>query len=216
MALTAYLYNCGDDPRVLNKTLGEGLTVSQIRPTESCDLLNPIFILDYNSSYTSCNYVKVGTPFNRSYFITDMKVNIGQKITISCTVDVLQTYKTDIENLNVNVVRNETPGDLKAPYMPDPLFNIEAGYQYDYKQFSNKPFTPSGGKFILSWVGDEFSENFIRIDVEPADWSTSWGKYYYYFDDEYIPLLTNYPYEAPSFSMISSNFGVFERTGPIP
>lgn len=122
MALTAILYNCGDDPRVLNKTLGEGITVSQIRPTESCDLLNPVFILDYSSSYTSCNYVEVGTPFNRSYFITDMKVDIGQKIIITCTVDVLQTYKSSIEKLNVNVVRNENPGeDLKAPYMPDPL-----------------------------------------------------------------------------------------------
>ena len=93
MSFNATLYNCKDDPRKLNKTLKEGTTIQSITPTESCDILNPTFILNYNSDYTSKNYIVVGAPFNRSYFITDMKIDIGKKIIISCAVDVLDSYK---------------------------------------------------------------------------------------------------------------------------
>ena len=93
MSFKATLYNCSDDPRKLSKTLpvDSKIVVSSITPTESCDILNPTFILNYDSAYTTKNYIVVDTPFNRSYFITDMKIDIGKKIVISCAVDVLQT-----------------------------------------------------------------------------------------------------------------------------
>ena len=89
MSFSAKLYNISDDPRSLDKTLGEAIATKTITPTESCDILNPTFILDYNSNYASCNYIHVDSPFNRYYFITDMKIDIGKKIVISCAVDVL-------------------------------------------------------------------------------------------------------------------------------
>ena len=92
MSFSATLYNCSDDPRKAVKSLVSGSPVASIVPTEACDILNPTFILNYNSSYATCNYIVVGAPFNRSYFITDMKIDIGKKIEISCAVDVLGTY----------------------------------------------------------------------------------------------------------------------------
>lgn len=92
MSFSATIYNCGDDPRKAVKNLTSGIPVASIVPTEDCDILNPTFILNYNPSYTTCNYVVVGAPFYRSYFITDMKISIGKKIEISCAVDVLGTY----------------------------------------------------------------------------------------------------------------------------
>ena len=48
MSFAATLYNCSDDPRTLHKTLPAGVPVDSITPTESCDILNPTFILSYN------------------------------------------------------------------------------------------------------------------------------------------------------------------------
>lgn len=119
MAFSAMLYNCSDDPRKAVKTLPEGIPVASIIPTESCDILNPTFILDYQDSYTTCNYIVVSSPFNRRYFINDMKISIGKKIEISCAVDVLSTYWNGIKENEVNVVRQE---NLTEPYLPDPEY----------------------------------------------------------------------------------------------
>lgn len=123
MAFSATLYNNNDDPKVLNKTLSGGYPVSSIVPTEACDILSPTFILNYNSTYTTCNYIVVGAPFNRSYFITDIKIDIGKKIVISCAVDVLETYKDSIKDCMACVTRNEGIG--KPTYVPDNKLPID-------------------------------------------------------------------------------------------
>ena len=156
MSFSATLYNNSDDPRALNKTLGTGYEVSNIRPTESCDILSPTFILDYDADYAQCNYVVVNAPFNRSYFITDMKIDIGKKIVISCAVDVLQTYKEEIEKLKCNIIRQE---NLKEPYLPDPeykMFTDFAPYTYMPKaeQIAASLADYTQEKiFIVSYVG---------------------------------------------------------------
>ena len=156
MSFSATIYNCADDPRTLNKNLGSGITVSSITPTEACDILNPTFILNYNNSYATCNYIVVGAPFNRSYFITDMKIDIGKKITISCAVDVLGTYSNGIKGLIVNVIRQE---NLKEPYLPDPEYKM-------YSDFAPYTYLPDSGidnniyyhgadskQYVISYVG---------------------------------------------------------------
>lgn len=126
MSFEATLYNCSDDPRKAVKTFPAGIPVATITPTESCDILNPTFILNYNASYTTCNYIFVGAPFNRRYFITDIKIDIGKKIVITCAVDVLSTYWADIKGNEVNVVRQE---NLKEPYLPDPEYKTYTDFQ---------------------------------------------------------------------------------------
>jgi len=105
MAFTVKLYNVSDDPRKLNKTLTGEAEITNVRPTDIADLMNPSFILNYDENYTTKNYLWAAAPFNRFYFITDMKIDIGKKIVISCAVDVLYTYKENISTLEVNVIR---------------------------------------------------------------------------------------------------------------
>ena len=94
MAFTATMYVINDDPRTLMKYMSPttAIEVTGIKPTGVVDLLNPTFELDYNADYTTKNYIEVGAPFNRCYFIKDMKIDVGKKIYITCAVDVLQTY----------------------------------------------------------------------------------------------------------------------------
>lgn len=221
MSFEATLYNCSDDPRTLHKTLPAGIPIASITPTESCDILNPTFILNYNASYTTCNYVIVGSPFNRSYFITDMKIDIGKKIVISCAVDVLRSYENEIGNIETTIYRNE---DFKtcAPYVADPEYQVKAGFQYYYETFKvveeGQEKTPqfSGDnsedeyRFVLSWVGNEVSyhANYYPLYAEPSDWDTSWGDYYYLDSTgatpTYYSLLIPFPYRAPSFEAARS------------
>lgn len=149
MAFAATVYNCSDDPRKAVKTLPAGTPVASIVPTESCDILNPTFILNYNVAYTTCNYIIVGSPFNRRYFITDMRIDIGKKIVITCAVDVLSTYWADIKGNEVNVVRQE---NLKEPYLPDPEYKT-------YTDFQNITYMPSAEEIDVALVNIT-SENY--------------------------------------------------------
>lgn len=124
MSFSATLFDVEDDPRKAEKTLSNGISVASIVPTEACDILNPTFILNYNSSYTTCNYIVVGAPFNRSYFITDMKIDIGKKIEIDCAVDVLQTYWDSIKECVACVTRNEGIGE--PTYVPDDKLPLDS------------------------------------------------------------------------------------------
>lgn len=168
MAFSATLYNNSDDPRKAVKSLGTGIPIASIVPTEDCDILNPTFILDYNSSYTACNYIVVGAPFNRSYFITDEKISIGKKIVISCAVDVLSTYWADIKGNEVNVVRQE---NLREPYLPDPEYKTYTDFvPYNYvatgiagtdpRDYLSNPTSAQGSMtrcYVLCYNGGPYS-----------------------------------------------------------
>ena len=146
MAFTATFYNCSDDPTVIGKSLTNGTAFQNIVPTEGCDLLSPTFVLDYNSNLTTCNYVVVGAPFNRHYFISNMSIDIGKKIEINCNVDVLETYAAGIKNSTGCIIRSESVGkptyivDNKLPIDPNKKeiksIKLTGGFTPDYNKFS--------------------------------------------------------------------------------
>lgn len=119
MSFSVTLFDCADDPRALNKTLSGETPVKNVRPTGVVDLMAPTFELSYDAAYTTKNYLVALAPFNRSYFITDMRIDIGKKIYISCVVDVLATYRADISRISANVVRQE---NLTKEMLPDPNY----------------------------------------------------------------------------------------------
>ena len=208
MAFSIKLYNVSDDPRKLNKTLTGELSVNNVRPTDIVDLMNPSFILDYNENYITKNYLWADKPFNRFYFITDMQVDIGKKIIISCTVDVLQTYASNIRSITANVIRQESKKDT---YLADSDFNIKTGFVPIIDIFTGgaegEQFT--SGKYILSWIGGP-SDNYVLVANEPDDWGTNWGNYFIYRASTgvYELLSSVYPSASstPSFNAVSATF----------
>lgn len=216
MAFTITLYNCTNDPRSLDKTLENGVETSNVRPTGIVDLLNPTFELDYSAALATKNYCVAGAPFNRSYFITDMKIDIGKKIIISCAVDVLQTYKEGINNINANVIRQE---NLTEPYLPDSEYKVRSGFQnYSYawyEQTGNFVFlqTPV---YVLNVMGGEHSNQYLLLpdaQTPPTDWSTNWASYYILEDGNYISVGTLYGFStAPPYDVVYiAHNGVYQR-----
>lgn len=220
MSFTITLSSCSDDPRKLTKTLSGQISVSNVRPTGIVDLMNPSFELDYDSAYTTKNYCEVGAPFNRSYFITDMKIDIGKKIIISCAVDVLQTYNGQIKPINANIIRQEAAyatGDSNS-YLPDPEYKIRSGYQnysyvWPYHAFVQTP------TYILNVIGGANNKRYAKLEdptTPPPDWSTSWADYYVEDgagSDTYISVGVPFGFTiTPPYDVVYTTYqGVYKR-----
>lgn len=150
---TLNIGKCSDDPRKINKNFSGGSSVV-VHVKEPCSLENPTFILNYSSDYTSCNYCYYAD-WGRYYYINDIVMAPGGKAEIYCTVDVLNTYKDDINKLSCYVSRI---GDAskRAAYVNDPLFPVSTETYVTNLLFSASPFTvdaSSGYQYLLTTIG---------------------------------------------------------------
>lgn len=155
MAFNATVYVLQDDPRTLMKRFTNEEPVNDIRPTDIVDLMNPSFILNYDAKYIGKNYIHVEAPFNRYYFINDMKIDIGKKIVINCSVDVLQTYKDSISESTAYIMRTGREAS-KAAYLPDENVPVTTASQVQNYQFNKTPFNAidgESGNYVLTVIG---------------------------------------------------------------
>lgn len=62
-------------------------------------------------NFFQCNYCTIER-FNRKYFIRDMRSLRNNLVEVSCHVDVLETYKDEIKDLNAIIRRQENNWNL--------------------------------------------------------------------------------------------------------
>ena len=148
--MTATFYSVTDAPNVLNKSLTNGY-VTNCEPVEPCDFLNPSLIMNKHSNVTNANYVVIGAPLNRSYFITGQSLLTGERIMIQCAVDVLTTYATNIKECFGTFTRSENP---KSRQIHDSKYPITSDMKSKSDLFPSTPFTADSGRnYILTVVG---------------------------------------------------------------
>lgn len=167
MALTATLYRIEDDPQTLIKLLDNPEATVQpitldnnIKPTGTVDVISPSFILNYNANYLNYNYIHVGPPFNRYYFINDFQIDIGTKITISCSIDVLQTYFNAIMGCPAQIIRTGRWAD-NSRYLADNIIPVSSWTQVQNYEFDKNPFDPidsASGRYVLTVIGGAVSQ----------------------------------------------------------
>lgn len=105
--MTITLYTVTDDSRVLNKTLGTALTTAKtLTVYDSIDIITPTFVIEYNSTILQATYLYC-SELNRYYFITGISLDKGGRMILSCSLDVLMTYKNQLVNCQCCVLRNE-------------------------------------------------------------------------------------------------------------
>lgn len=135
-----------DDRRKINKNFnGTEVTVQLKQP---CDILAPVFILAYSEAYLTANYIHA-PELGRYYFIDDVSVEPGEKIEISCSVDVLMSYATELNNLTVTVARQEKSGLTTIPDTNIVIKNYDIVNVYK----SNQHFDTSIGNYVLAIIG---------------------------------------------------------------
>lgn len=141
------------DNKQVGKTLTSLKTVNATL-TENCTMEYPNLILHSDSSVLQANYCYI-SDWKRYYFINRHVLNKGERDTIECTVDVLQTYQTEIENFVCTVTRqqNEKPNQIVDGLLP-------LSPQKDRKiiDFNRTPFNLNGAgadslNFVLNVAG---------------------------------------------------------------
>lgn len=149
MAFTLNLYQTNSDPRQVTKELSPVAVNIAIQPTSTLDILNPHIIIGYSESYLNANYCFC-TLLNRYYYITSTSLEIGKRIILNCSIDVLHTYSSQIRNCIACVVRNEGIG--KPTYIPDTQLPINpVQQQVTSAIFTETPFNTGGlSPYILS------------------------------------------------------------------
>lgn len=91
-----HFYKTLDDSNVINKTLTNQKTIS-IVARHDFNVLNPDLILVCDVDYSEYNYCHI-PELNRFYFVDSFEFINSEMIRLSLSVDVLETYKSDLLN----------------------------------------------------------------------------------------------------------------------
>lgn len=159
MAVSVTFYNCGDDKRVMSKTLTTGISANA-ELYDPTSVTNPRLRVSYNASLLTYNYMYIAQ-FGRYYFITNITTDSGGALIIEGAVDVLQTYKTEIAGLSAIVVRGarkNQSGSARSTWIEDPRLPIQSGRAVKAILFENTDLnidtaTLTSNNFVLNVAG---------------------------------------------------------------
>lgn len=114
-----------------------------VRPWAACDgnlrapisITNPVIEIEFPRSIGTehFNYVQI-KEFERYYFVTGIVCGPGNLITVSCHVDVLETFKDIIADTDAVVKRNENRYNL---YLDDGIFKAYQNTKHKMIRFPN-------------------------------------------------------------------------------
>lgn len=141
MGVSVTFYNCSDDNRTINKNLVTGATISA-ELYDPTSVIRPFLRVDYNANYLNYNYMYIAD-FNRYYFIKNITTDSGGALIIEGTVDVLMSYRTQINNLNAIAVRlpnKDQPGSWRSSYIPDSKLPMNMGRSVKCIEFEGTDF----------------------------------------------------------------------------
>lgn len=114
---------------------------------DATDIINPIILVELNE-IANYNYCYIPN-FKRYYFITDITVIRTGLYAISLSVDVLESFKSDIKNLSVILLNTENVG--LNNYLPSQVFRNNVKSKTDILNFPNG--LNDSGEFILITAG---------------------------------------------------------------
>ena len=103
--MNAKFYYNKSDRIVLNKDISEKDSVT-VRYKGDTDLINPIFIVNADKIDDKINYIYIGGDIKRYYFIDSVIFSQGH-IELKCSIDVLMSHRSEIENQECIIIRNE-------------------------------------------------------------------------------------------------------------
>ena len=154
MGVTCNLYQCTRFKPHLRRVL-KNIAIGHEIPDENIEkfsLTDPVICVknsDYVNIFGQVNYMFLGAPFNRYYFLGSPEAGTDGITRIPCHVDVLYTYLQ--EALNADVIASRSSSNYEIG-LDDPMVKVLKGYHYNYSKF-NYTFTPEAGQYILQVGG---------------------------------------------------------------
>lgn len=134
MSMTIKIGYTTDNPLKVGKTISWITENVSISPLSTINQLNPVFVIDYNSSYLNANYVEC-TDLSRSYFCT-VSVDTAGRMVLTCNVDVLQ--RSDLGSCKITVTRNGGIG--KPTKIPDSKFPVVPNIENTLATIATSPY----------------------------------------------------------------------------
>ena len=149
---TIIFMKCTSENDVMGKTWNNTTLKLEGKIIYNQSVLSPEFVI--NGDVTGYNYAYIDL-FKRYYYISNITVNEKGMMTVSFKVDVLQSFKAEIDECRVIMERST---DLEASMMNDPQYwtlQNKDVYPYYFKQAngSNVVFSRNNNVFILTIAG---------------------------------------------------------------
>lgn len=147
-----------NDKRVINKTMSSQITVSA-EIYGDVSILAPQLLIEYNSAIFNLNYIYIAA-FNRYYFLTNVILSSGDRMILTCAIDPLNSFKTEILALNTTVVRQEQADDN---FLPDSCMTPVSKKDIKVYQLDNNvlnlrgPDAHSSSNYVLCVAGGHTS-----------------------------------------------------------
>ena len=153
--MTVTLYKNTSDKRNLNKVISEIKSVSATAKGD-INIISPTLIIQYFN--TDFNYCYI-SELNRFYYVNSITLLTGQRMQINLSVDVLMTYKEEIKNLTVNVLRYE---NIEPTFLSDsriPLFSdtVQKVIEFPENIFNLESPSENSKNFLLTVAGGDFN-----------------------------------------------------------
>ena len=104
------------DPRYLDKSVEQVKEMSSAHIKENTSIVNPVFIIDYPGT-VDFNYVTVAS-WGRKYFVKDITALTGDRLAVSCHVDVLSSFAGEIRNCEA-IINKQQEDPKTSPYIND-------------------------------------------------------------------------------------------------
>ena len=153
MAIEITLYKMNEDPRKVSKTLpsatGKFLNFSTSWLKDQFSDMTPNVTLATSDDLLLYNYMKVGSPVNRYYFIKPTIVSTGLW-SLNAHEDVLQNFATEIKSNTGIVARSENRFNT---YLSDSIFEGLVYRRTCTIPFPATPFSTDSGGYYLTTTG---------------------------------------------------------------
>lgn len=104
------LYENTSSDNTMNKILLHELVIENVKIRSDFELMNPYFLLSGDESIKDFNYLHL-VDLDRYYFINSIESVRFNLFKLSCSVDLLETYKSDILESNASYLRKLGDGD---------------------------------------------------------------------------------------------------------
>ena len=153
--MNVILYNNKSDKRQLVKNITEIKTLAAVAKGD-INIISPTLIIqNFSTEFNYCNI----SNFDRYYFVKSITLLTGQRVQIDLTIDVLMTYKEEIKNLTVNVLRYE---NIEPTFLTDsriPLFSdtVQKVIEFPENIFNLENPSENSKNFLLSVAGGDFN-----------------------------------------------------------
>lgn len=143
-------YQSRSDYNVLDKELYSQSPISGTLRGE-CSVSAPVLLIEDSDNILNYNYVYI-SEWKRYYFITNITSVRNNLWEVSCSIDVLMTYRTQIRQQSGIIARQENLYNL---YLDDDRFLVNAQRIYWTKTFPNRVNPASSGaqSFIFTCAG---------------------------------------------------------------